>query len=333
MPHPLLSKVLVVASLALAGGGALASGCAASEPVEICHLGSECESGICDDGVCVDATGSSKSSTGSGDGGAGGGMSTSGSMSTAASMSTASMTTSSSSGGSCIPNHDGTITAAEVPLVAGVSAKFMAATDVTFATMGTDAGGGKRNWDLAQTFAGDHLALIEAQPIAGQWFAADFAGASYAAKLSETNDLLGVFEIAGDSLLLRGVVSPSDSATATELTYDPPVLVLSFPLTKGKTWKTTNTQVTGTAQGIFSSYFETYDNSIDADGTLETPFGSFDVLRVRTTLTRTLGFVVTTVRSFSFTTECFGTVATVRGEDNESSAEFSSVAELRRLTP
>lgn len=330
MPHPLLSKVLVAASLVALGGAVLAGGCVASPPVVICHLGSECESGICDDGVCVDPTGSStKSSTGSGDGGSGGGMSSS-TTSTAASMST---TTSSSSGGTCLPNHDGTITAAEVPLMAGVSAKFMAATGVTFATMGTDAGGGKRNWDLAQTFTGDHLALIEAQPIAGQWFAEDFAGASYAAKLSETNDLLGVFEIAGDSLLLRGVVSPSDGVTSTNLAYDPPVLVLSFPLTKSKTWKTTNTNVSGLAQGVFANYFETYDNSIDADGTLDTPFGSFDVLRVRTTLTRTIGFVTTTVRSFSFTTECFGTVATVRAQDNESSAEFSDIAELRRLTP
>lgn len=331
MPRPLLSKVVLFVSLTSLGGLALAGGCAASPPVEPCHLGSECESGICDDGACVPVSSTQSTSTGSSDGGSGGGTSTTSSAMTTASTA-ASMSSTSSGSGTCTPNHDGTITAAEVPLMSGVSAKFMATTDATFATMGTDAGGGKRAWDLAQTFPGDHLALIEAQPVTGQWYAADFAGASYAAKLSETNDLLGVFEIAGDNLLLRGVVSPSDGFQKTELTYDPPVVVLAFPLTKGKNWSTDST-VTGFAQGVFGTYTEDYTNAVDQEGTLETPFGTFDVLRVRTTLVRTQGLLTTTIRSFSFTTECFGTVATLRAQDNESNVEFSDVAELRRLTP
>lgn len=330
MSRPLLSKVVFFASLAAIGALSVAPGCVASPPIEPCHLGSECESGICDDGACVPISSTKSSSTGD-VGGAGGGMATSTTGST--STSTGSSMTSSSSGmGTCTPNHDGTITAAEVPLMAGVSAKFMAATDVTFATMGTDAGGGKRSWDLGQAFAGDHLSLIEALPIQGQWYAADFAGASYAAKLSETADLLGVLEIAGDNLLLRGVVSPTDGIQKTELTYDPPVVVLAFPLTKGKSWSTDST-VTGFAQGVFVTYTEDYSNSIDQEGTLTTPFSAFDVLRVRTTLVRTQGFLTTTVRSFSFTTECFGTVASIFAQDNEPNVEFSDVAELRRLTP
>jgi hypothetical protein len=332
MPRPFLSKVVLFVSVIAIGGALAGGGCVASPPVEPCHLGSECESGVCDDGACVPATTSSKeSSTGSGEGGVGGATTTS---STAASMTTSgSMSSTSSGAGTCTPNHDGTITSAEVPLMAGVSAKFMAATDATFATMGADAGGGKRKWDLAQTFSGDHLSLIEALPITGQWFAADFAGASYAAKLSETNDLLGVFEIAGENLLLRGVVSPSDGVQKTELTYDPPVVVLGFPLAKGKTWSTDST-VTGFAQGIFvGAYTEAYANVVDQEGTLETPFGTFDVLRARTTLVRTQGVLKTTIRSFSFTTECFGTVASLFAQDNEPNVEFSDVAELRRLTP
>ncbi|MFO0612568.1 MAG: hypothetical protein U0414_08280 [Polyangiaceae bacterium] len=331
MPRPLLSKVVLFVSLTAATGLALAAGCVASPPVEPCHLGSECESGICDDGACVPATSSTKtSSTGGGEGGGGAG---SASSTTGASMSTTgTMSSSSSGGGTCTPNHDGTITSAEVPLVAGVSAKFLAATDATFATMGTDAGGGKRKWDLSQTFSGDHLSLVEAQAIAGQWYAGEFAGASYAAKLSETNDLLGVFEIAGENLLLRGVVSPSDGLQKTELTYDPPVVVLAFPLTKNKTWNTDST-VTGYAQGILVTYTEDFTNVVDQEGTLVTPFGSFDVLRVRTTLDRTQGFLTTKIRSFSFTTECFGTVASLFAQDNEPNVEFSDVAELRRLTP
>lgn len=322
-------KVVVFACMSLLGVAGIASGCATSPPVDACNLGSDCDSGICDDGVCVDPTSSStksSASTASGMGGDGGAGPTGSSTSTDASSST------STGSGTCLPNHDGMITAAEVPLMAGVSAKFLATTDATFATMGTDAGGGKRAWDLSITFTGDHLSLIEAQPIAGQWWAAEFAGASYAAKLSETNDLLGVFEIAGQNLLLRGVVSPTDGFTKTELTYDPPVVVLAFPLTKGKTWSTASS-VTGTAQGVTVFYDEEYGSNVDQEGTLKTPFGSFDVLRVGTVLKRTQGFLVTTIRSFSFTTECFGTVASLFAQDNEPNVEFSDVAELRRLTP
>ncbi|HVY47471.1 MAG TPA: hypothetical protein VHB21_16395, partial [Minicystis sp.] len=240
--------------------------------------------------------------------------------------------TSAGGGPACAPNHDGVITRAEVPIEAGLSAKFETATNVTFATSGTAKPDGTRDWNMVGPFSGDHLDLVETIPMSGQWFEPDFAGATYAAKLSDTSDLLGVFEVTADALLLRGVVSPQGGVQKTELTYDPPVAALQFPLSVGASWSA-NSTVTGFAQGVYSAYTENYSNSVDASGTLEAPFGTFDVLRVKTTLTRVVGGIPTVVRSFGFAAECFGTVATVVSQNDETEDEFSSAAELKRLAP
>ncbi len=191
---------------------------------------------------------------------------------------------------------------------------------------------GTRDWNMAGMLSGDHLDLIQTIPMSGQWFEADFAGATYAAKLSDSSDLLGVFEVNADALLLRGVVSPSGGTQKTELTYDPPVVTLQFPMSAGTTWST-NANVTGFAQGIYSLYTESYQSEVDASGTLEAPFGQFKVLRVKTTLTRTVGALVTVIHSFGFASECFGTVATATSQNDETQTEFSNVAELKRLAP
>lgn len=234
-------------------------------------------------------------------------------------------------GGGCVPNRDGVVEASEVPLRAGLRATFLGATDVSFDTRGEDMGG-SRTWDLSGGFAGDRMVLVETRDPAGLWFADDFPGATYVTELSLEQDLLGVFEVTGDALLLRGVVSPDDGFTRTKLTYDPAVPVLDFPLSEGKTWSVSAT-VSGVALGAVTAYTERYDSAVDARGTLTTPFGSFEVLRVRTELTRTVGLLVTKVVSFAFVSECFGTVATLTGQDGDDGAELTELAEVRRLAP
>jgi hypothetical protein len=304
------------------GIGLAIAGCAAGgELGAACRVGADCESGACDDGVCVETSSTSTSSAG-GAGGEGGGS-----------------TTSSAGGGGeggeapglCQPDQDGTITREEYPVAVGISAKFMAALDVSWSTAGSMVGG-TRTWDMSEALAGDHLLLLETRALAGTWYEETFPGASYAIRLSDESDLLGVFEVTDEAVLLRGVVSPTDGISRTELEYDPPVVVLSFPLTEGKTWSTTST-VTGLALGIASFYTEQYDSQVDARGDAVTPFSTFDVLRVRTVLTRTVGVLATVTRTFAFVTECFGTIATVSSQANESDVEFTDVAELKRLTP
>ena len=96
---------------------------------------------------------------------------------------------------------------------------------------------------------GDHLLLIETRPLDGQWFEGNFKNATYAARLADSADLLGVFQADPNSLQLLGVVSPSDGFQRTSLTNDPPVQTLVFPLAVGKKWES-QTTVSGTGQGV-----------------------------------------------------------------------------------
>ncbi len=308
---------------------ASALGCSASaEDSEQCKTGADCPSGACNAGRCVSAGGSggtsgaagaAGASTG-GAGGASGGQGGSGGVS--------------GSGGTvtCLPNQDGTIERAEVPLAAGLNAKFLVGLDAKVGTAGAKQSDGSRIWNFADALAGDHLVVVETQKPDPFWFASKFPAATYATRLSDSSDLLGVFQITDSALLLLGVASPTDGLTRTELKYDPPVKTLDFPLTEGKQWSTSS-NVTGFAQGVAALYTEKYDFFVDAHGTAKTPFADFPVLRIAGNLTRTVGLVKTTIRSFAFVTECFGTIATLSSNDNEPAVEFTQAKEIKRLSP
>lgn len=234
---------------------------------------------------------------------------------------------------SCTPDHDGTITLAELPFAPGRTATFRVALDVTWSTAGQPEAGDLRRWDLSGALAGDaDQALTLAAP-GGAWWAAAFPGATYATRLSAESDLSGVFAVGGASLALLGVVSPDDGLYKTELSYDPPATILGLPLSRGTTWATTST-VSGTANGVIVAYTERYDSSVDQAGTLVTPYGEFPVVRVVTDLTRTSGLAtLDTRRTFTWVAECFGPVATATSQSFASGDELSDLAELRRIAP
>jgi hypothetical protein len=235
-------------------------------------------------------------------------------------------------GPACVPDHDGAIRRAEVPFGPGLAAPFRIAQDTPVDTAGQPQGDGSRVWNLAGSLAGDHSVTIQTLPLDGAWYASRFPGGDYAGRLSESSDLLGVFQVDDGALLLLGVVSPDDGVGRTELVYDPPVTVLAFPLSSGAAWAS-ETTASGVSLGVPVVVGERYDQAVDAHGRLVTPFGEFPVLRVRTTLVRTVGFSTLTIRSFAFVTECFGAVGTIVSHDDEPDEEFTQAAEVRRLEP
>ncbi len=233
----------------------------------------------------------------------------------------------------CNPDHDGSITLAELPFMAGRMGTFRIATDVAWNTAGTSNQDGSRAWDLSVPLSGDADREMALGTPTGQWWSADYAGATYAAELSVESDLRGVFNASGTSLTLLGVVSPDGGTYKTEIDYDPPAQVLALPLVAGATWSSTST-VSGYAQGVPVAYTETYESRVDQVGTMKTPYGEFPVLRVATDLTRTSGITtLLTKRSFSWVAECFGPIATAQSQDFASGAEFTDNAEIRRLVP
>jgi hypothetical protein len=235
--------------------------------------------------------------------------------------------------GVCVPNHDGVIARDEVPLAPGAMANFRIATNATWNTAGHANNDGSRTWDLSGQLANDADTAVTLGSPQGAWWQPDFAAASYSAVLASGSDLEGVFAIDANGVTLLGVVSPTGGATKTELTYDPPAKILAFPFMAGSTWMSTST-VSGYAQGVVVAYTEKYASSVDQVGTMTTPYGPFPVVRVATDLTRTSGFTtLLTKRTFAWAAECFGTVATVSGQDNATGTEFSNDAEVRRLAP
>lgn len=232
----------------------------------------------------------------------------------------------------CSPNADGVITQDEVPLRAGLHATFRVAQNATFDTAGAMVGG-VLTWDLSAALSGDADTRVELLDPSGAWWAGSFPTATYAASLSASSDNLGVFQITDGALQLLGIVSPTDGVTRTLLSYDPPVTVLAFPVQSGATWMTSS-NVTGQALGVITTYTERYVSNVDASGSLVTPLGTMDVLRVRTDMTRLTGVVpVATQRTFGFVAECFGTAATITSQQNETSVDFTRAAEIRRLAP
>jgi hypothetical protein len=179
--------------------------------------------------------------------------------------------------------------------------------------------------------------------VTGAWYESSFPDGGYVAELGLDNGVMlsGVFAATADALYLQGIVSPTGPSTtnltSTKLTYSPWVKVMKFPLTAGASWSTTAT-VSGTYDGVLIGLTvlqsEQYDATVDRVGTMKTPYATFPVLRVRTVMSRTINFVHTlTSRTYNYVTDCFGTVATVTSTDNETSTEFTSVKEARRLAP
>ena len=233
----------------------------------------------------------------------------------------------------CTPNHDNVIDRVEAPFPLGATVTYLAAEDAAVDLAGTVDDDGMRHWSLEGKLAGDEDMPVTTEPVTSQWFADTFPGASYTARLSVSQPLLGVFETTADALLLRGVVSPDGGTFRTELVFKTPIVVLAFPVRVGDEWSTTS-DVEGSAQGITCvGCRERYRNSVDAWGALHTPFGAFPVLRIRVELDRTVAGVTQTTRTFLFVAECFATVGTVVSDPGETAIEFTHAAEVRRITP
>lgn len=308
-------------------------------PVE-CRVGADCASGVCTkEGKCMTVAGGGSAGGSS----TGGGMTAGGSVGGGATAGGAGGGTSGGLGGGaaggqpgCTRNFDGVITRAEVVTQAGLHATFRVSGQATFDTAGTSSPDGGRAWDFTQMLTGDQATLVETIPIQGKWFESSYPGASYVAPLGQGTDYLAIFKSDADGLYLMGTADPMDGVLATKLVYTPPVKLLAFPMRAGDTW-TTMASVTGTANGApIGGTTDTYTSSIDRVGDAITPYDRFPVLRVRTVMNRSVPLyplLNTSFRQYQFVTECFGTVATIRSRDLESSTEFTQVKEVRRLTP
>ena len=333
-----LARVVVCVGLALVG-------CTGEATAPVCRVDADCASGrclpsgLCDDYRVSDAGADVQTRFGDAGSDASAGSDTGGNGGDAGSVGTDTCAADSCGGGAdagggfvCQPNHDGKVVRAEIHFAAGLSAPFKVARDAAFDAKGQADATAGTVWDLRGPYDGDKDMKIGTIAVQGAWFEKDFVGATYATQLDTDSPLLGVFEATGDKLLMRGLVSPASSLYETLLVYDPPAIVLSFPLEAGTSFQSSST-VKGKKDGILSYWTESWVSSVDAKGAVQTPYGNFPALRVRTTLTRQIGVFTYISRSLSWVTECFGTVALARSKLDETEPDFPVAEELRRLTP
>ncbi|MGO8999903.1 MAG: hypothetical protein ACLQVI_41785 [Polyangiaceae bacterium] len=313
--------------------------CGTSAAVE-CNVGADCASGACSvTGQCV-PVGTPTTEGGVPDGGA----LEDGSPATTVDGQTGSDSSTyipplpgDEAGANCIPNGDGTITRDEVPMGVGLRATYLVADNVTWNTAGTTGDAGTRTWDLTPSFSGDQTVIFTALSPSGTWWTSSYTAATFAMQLEASQTLLGIFETSDTALSLIGIVSPTNASPLTEVTYATPIPTLQFPFSLGSTWTTTSS-VSGTVSGVtfVAPYTETYVTTVDAAGTMKTPYAIFPVLRVGTLLTQTIGLDVNYTQSFVWIAECFGPVAaasTASSTIKPTSTEFTSDAEVRRLAP
>ncbi len=249
----------------------------------------------------------------------------------------------------CVPDHDGVVTRAEAPIAAGYVANFLVTSSVSdFSSVADCSGEDGCGWDLVDVPGSSSEQLNETLAPTGYWFSDEpaFADATYVGVMGEV-DLgfffieicsqvqLGVWQATDDALLLLGIASETADGD-TLLVYDPPLPFLQFPLEQGATWQV-ETHAKGPLCGSWVDYdiAQTLSASVDAVGSVATPYGTFeDVLRVNTLLERHLGVGVlpTKVRTHTFVAECFTTIAAIVSEEGVDGAEFDAVSEVRRLT-
>jgi hypothetical protein len=304
---------------------ATAGACSSASPQ--CHVGADCASGACgSNGQCQPAT------TGGGDAG---GVTVEAGVD--ASFEAGVEASAGDDGGSgCVPDDDGVVTREELPMLAGLYASFLIAENVTMTTGGVAQPDGSTDWDFSAALSGDHTVQITTDALAGQWFASKYPGATYTSKLSDTETLLGVYQGTASALDLLGVVTPTNASPETEVSYSPAAEILAVPMQMGSTWQSSS-NVTGTLDGVLSDYTEKYVSSVDAHGSLKVPYGTFDVLRVQTTLTRTIDATIETTQTMTFVAECFGPVARLTSKTTTypeavPGDAFTAVAEAWRLT-
>ncbi len=226
---------------------------------------------------------------------------------------------------------DGVLEHDELPLVPGASARFAVAVSPTYNSEGVLEDDGTYTWDLDVSLRGDEVVDSAVLSVEDFWFEENFPEATHALRLSVQSDVIAIFEATETAILTLGLASEDSGATQTLLIYDPPLPFHPLPLTSGTTWSSTST-VSGALEGVPVTFTEQREASVDKTGTMRTPRGSFEVLRINDLRTTSFGLAEQSTRSFFFMAECVGTVASIRAEDGNDAPELLQASEIWRAS-
>jgi hypothetical protein len=233
---------------------------------------------------------------------------------------------------SCVPDRDGQITAAELPIAYGATVAYYASPAGATRTINTAAA--NRHWDLSEEKADDVIVELGPTRLGPQWYASSFPAGQFV--VDGGGGLEGIYHQNDQALWLDGTASHDMNPPAgkTLVRYADPIPVLRFPVTDGDMYATLAQIPDGIVAGL--PFIGTDQVSVDVtgDGALDVPYVRFSpALRVRTTVVRkpSTGTPVVTKRNTIFLFECFGEVARAESRVDEPAADFTTAAYLRRF--
>lgn len=239
---------------------------------------------------------------------------------------------------SCVPNLDDQIDRCELAPAIGTTIRYVvSAPDETRKVdlAGTLDEDGETHWDFATDFATDQTLSIVPTTLEGKWYQASFDPDAFVTPFDRSGKLDSIGLLTQDSLQLLGLASSEEDPKEgkTLLVYDPPIVVLQFPVEVGQSFVSTGEIVNGLIQGLPYAGQDTYEVSVDAEGSIDLLQLTFEqVHRVRTKVTTqpAVGETQITYQT-SFYAECFAEVARATSAPGETSPDFTEAGELRRL--
>ncbi|MEM9067342.1 MAG: hypothetical protein AAGE52_02510 [Myxococcota bacterium] len=238
----------------------------------------------------------------------------------------------------CIPDLNGSIESDELLPAIGVPVSLLVSPvgierEVNIAGSIVDE---QRVWSLDLDFADDQLAQIQASDLAGQWFADSFPEGEFVAPLDPASQTLGIFRHTETALLLYGLASAEENPSAgqTLYAYASPVEVNRFPITAGDEFVSVGEVSGGTLLGLPYAGRDIYEVRVVSTGRLQLIDFEFEQAHrvdTRVTVEPAVG-VATSRRQVSWFFECFGEVARATSRPDETEVDFTTAAELRRLS-
>ena len=230
---------------------------------------------------------------------------------------------------SCLPDRDGTITAAELPIALGATLPYYAGANRT-----VDLAGKNGIFDLSDERPDDTVVALGPTALDAQWYADQFPGGAFVVDAGSGLD--GIYHQDDRALWLDGTASHEAMPPAgkTLIRYPDPVALLRFPLADGASYSTEVMFTGATIAGLPFIGTDRFEVDVTAGERLDVPYVEFSpVLRVRTHVTRTpsTGTPVVSKRTTLFMFECFGEVARAESKQDEPAADFTTAAYLRRF--
>lgn len=238
----------------------------------------------------------------------------------------------------CLPNLDGVIDSHELQPAIGVPQSLLVSPvgterDVNVAGTVID---GRRRWGLDLDYADDQLASIQAQNLAGQWFADMFPDGEFVAPVDAGSQTLGIYRHDDRALWLYGLASAEENPPSgqTLYAYTSPVELYRFPITPGDEYVSVGEVSGGMLLGLPYAGRDVYEIRVVATGTLDLIDFTFEQahrIDTRLTVEPAVG-AATSRRQVSWLFECFGEVARATSRADETAVDFGVAAELRRLS-